>query len=163
MNQNMHQAYVRQATEADAPAIARLRRSWTDEQVGTPVADDAFEAMFAGWFERERSRRITWLAEVAGEPVGMLNLVVFDRMPRPIAPGHEDRPTQWGYIANVYVEESARNAGAGRLLGEAALAYADEHRFARVVLSPTERSRSFYERLGFGPATELMVHRGAGR
>jgi predicted acetyltransferase len=44
-----------------------------------------------------------------------------------------------------------------RQLVSAALNYADENGFARVVLSPTERSIPLYERAGFGPADALML------
>jgi ribosomal protein S18 acetylase RimI-like enzyme len=67
------------------------------------------------------------------------------------------RPTKWGYIANVYVDEKHRDVGLGRLLLDAASSYAEEHRFARLVLSPSDRSVSFYTRAGFVPATSLLV------
>ena len=36
---------------------------------------------FRQWYERESGRRVTWLAEAGqqGEPVGMMNLAVFER------------------------------------------------------------------------------------
>jgi len=42
-------------------------------------------------------------------------------------------------------------------LVSAALNYADENDFVRVVLSPTERSIPLYQRDGFGPADALML------
>jgi GNAT superfamily N-acetyltransferase len=152
---------VRLVGPADVPAVAALRRAWTEENAGAPVDDDGFDAAFADWFEREAQQRLTWMAEVASRPVGMLNLLVFTRMPRPrprdAAPA---RPGQWGYVANVYVEAGSRGAGVGRALLDAAVTHADEHRFARLVLSPSERSVPFYERAGFAPATSLMLRPG---
>ena len=44
------------------------------------------------------------------------------------------------------------------MLLDAALGHARERDFARVVLSPSERSVPFYKRAGFAPATRLMVN-----
>ena len=147
----MTQPAVRIAGPADAPALAALRRAWTEEQHG-PVPDDGFEARFAGWLERESARRVTWLAELAGEPAGMVNLTVFDRMPQP---GRD--PGRWGYLGNAFVLASRRNQGIGSLLMDALLGYADEHGYVRVVLHPSERAIPLYERFGFSGWESLLV------
>jgi GNAT superfamily N-acetyltransferase len=144
---------VRRAGLDDVTALTRLRESWIDEQHGGPVDDPGFGGVFAAWFEREAEHRLTWLAELGDTPVGMLNMLVFTRMPKPAR-----RISQWGYVANVYVDAAHRDAGLGRILLDAATAHAREHDFARVVLSPSERSIPFYERAGFVPATSLMVN-----
>lgn len=146
---------IRTAGSGDVETIASMRRAWTDEYAGEQIEDDGFDAAFAEWFEREAHQRVTWLAEDDGRPVGMLNMLVFTRMPRPRRT--DERPSQWGYIANFFVESASRNAGIGRRLLDAALAYAEKHHFARIVLSPSERSVPFYARAGFVPATSLLV------
>lgn len=153
----MTQAAVRIAAPADAPALAALRRAWTEEQHGL-VADEAFEARFADWFERESARRVTWLAELAGEPAGMVNLTVFDRMPQP---GRD--PGRWGYLGNAFVRAACRNRGIGSALMGALLRYADEREYVRVVLSPSERSVPLYRRHGFAADGGLLVRPGPAR
>jgi GNAT superfamily N-acetyltransferase len=113
--------------------------------------DEDFEERFAAWYERESSRRLTWLAEEDGAAVGMMNVVLFERMPRP---GPD--PGRWGYLANAYVRPAYRNQGVGTRLIEAILCHADAAGFARVVLSPSQRSIPFYRRAGFGPADALL-------
>ena len=135
---------IRIAGHADGPAIAALRRTWTAEDHGD-VADEGFEARFLDWYERESGRRICWLGEVSGEPVGMMNLAIFERMPRP---GHDDAGT-WGYLANAFVLAPYRNRGVGARLLAALLAHADDHGYLRVVLRPSERAIPFYQRAGF--------------
>ena len=156
-------AVVRIATAADDSAIASLRRAWTEERGGVgPIDDPDFEPAFLAWAESERSRRISWLAEVDGRVVGMLNMVLFTRMPRPVP---EEGPAplgQWGYIANTFVLAEHRNAGIGSQLLQAAVAYADEQDLARIVLTPTEQSIPYYSRAGFVPATALLVRPGRG-
>lgn len=140
-----------QAGDADLAALAELRREWTREQ-GGDCSEPGFGERLAAWFGRESSHRVTWLAEVDGRSVGMMNLAVFERMPRP-----GRAPSCWGYLANAFVLAAYRDQGIGSQLISALLGYADEHRFARVVLSPSDRSIPFYERAGFGPADALML------
>jgi GNAT superfamily N-acetyltransferase len=147
----MTDTVIRRAGHADLPAIVHLRREWTREEYGD-IADPDFEANLAAWFARELSRRVIWLAEEGGRPVGMMNLAIYERMPRP-----GRALSRWGYLGNVFVLAAYRNRGIGRRLVSAALDYADENGFVRVVLSPTERSIPLYERAGFGPAGALML------
>ena len=138
---------VRRATDADVAALIELRAAWTGEP-----ADPDFVAAFEQWWRRERDQRVTWLAEIGDRAVGMLNMLVFTRMPKP---GRVR--SQWGYVANVFVLEEHRNGGVGRLLVGAATAYADDHDFVRIVLSPSERSVPFYRRAGFHFDHALML------
>jgi GNAT superfamily N-acetyltransferase len=147
----MTKVVIRRADEADLAAIAELRRQWTLELDGDH-ADPAFDERLAAWFAAESSRRIIWLAVADGHPVGMVNLAIFERMPRP-----GSAPSRWGYLGNAFVLAAYRNQGIGRQLIGAVLGYADQNGFARVVLSPSERSIPFYERAGFGPADALML------
>jgi GNAT superfamily N-acetyltransferase len=142
---------IRIAGAADAPALAALRRAWTAEQHG-PADDPGFETRFLDWFERESGRRVSWLAEVRGEMVGMVNLAVFERMPQP---GPE--AGSWGYLANAFVLAAYRNQGIGSLLLCALLAHADDQGYVRVMLRPAERAVPFYQRAGFTFDTGLLV------
>jgi GNAT superfamily N-acetyltransferase len=151
------EAVIRRAEDRDLAAIARLRHESSVEQDGGG-ADPSFEERFSAWYARESSRRIMWLAEVDGGPVGAMNLSVFERMPRP-----GRAPSRWGYLGNAFVLAAYRNQGIGRQLLDAVLGYASENRFARVVLSPSERSIPFYERAGFGAADALMLWTPGGR
>src|SRR5260370_5048805 len=93
-----------------------------------------------------------WLAQVGDRAVGMMNLAVFERMPRP-----GQAPSRWGYLGNAFVLSAYRNRGIGAQLINAVLSYADENGFVRVVLSRTSGARPFYGRAGFGPASALML------
>jgi GNAT superfamily N-acetyltransferase len=147
----MTDALIRRAQHADLAAVIQLRREWTEEEDGD-IADPDFDENLAAWFAREWSTRIMWLAEDRSRPVGMMNLAIYERMPRP-----GRALSRWGYLGNVFVRAAYRNRGIGSQLISAALRYADENGLARVVLSPTERSIPLYERAGFGPAGALML------
>jgi GNAT superfamily N-acetyltransferase len=134
--------------------LGLLRRHWRHERDGVALdADPGFEQRFADWFAAQLAHgSLAWVAHVDGDAVGMLLMFVHERMPEP------DRdPGRWGYIGNVFVLPAHRDAGVGsRLLG-AALAHADAHGFARVVLNPSPRSVPFYERAGFSRDHPLLV------
>jgi GNAT superfamily N-acetyltransferase len=155
-------ASVRMATSADAALVAGLRRRWTEES-GAGAGDADFEQRFARWFTREQAHRVTWLAELGGEPIGMLNLLLFARqgfrgwrseigMPRP-GRGADG----WAYLANMFVLHRFRNQGVGRLLLDAAIDHAAAVGLERIVLHPSPRAVPFYERAGFGAADMLLV------
>ena len=130
---------VREATTADVPALAALRRLIRDSD-----ADPDFEARFAAWVEAESDRRTTWVAEDDRELIGCASLFEYRRMPAP------DRPDLcWGYLGNMMVVEERRDAGIGRRLLDAVIAAADERGYARIVLAPTVRAVPFYARAGF--------------
>jgi GNAT superfamily N-acetyltransferase len=145
---------VRTATADDLPALVALRRAWTQERRGVPP-DPTFGERFAAWFHAEAHQRTFWLAEHDGAAIGMANLLTFVRMPGPGTPdGH------WGYLGNMYVVPTHRDAGVGRRLLDAVVAHADAAGLERIVLHPSERSIPFYRRAGFGDADQLLLRPG---
>jgi GNAT superfamily N-acetyltransferase len=135
---------IRPAGVADGAALAGLRAEG--------VEDPTYPARFAAWWAAESGRRRAWLAYSGDEPVGMVNLTVFERMPRPGQP-----PSRWGYLGNAYVRPEWRSRGIGTALLDALLAYARAEGYARILLAPSEPSVPFYRRAGFGPADTLLL------
>lgn len=145
-------ARCRSATDADAPAIAALRRAWTEEDAGAAIPDPGFDEAFAAWWATEAAHRRHWVAEVDGEAVGMASVVEMRRMPQPGRP-----PRPWGYVHHVFVLASHRGAGIGAALLDLLIADCRAAGHARLVLHPRDRSWSFYERLDFRPADDLVA------
>lgn len=137
--------------DADRLALARLRRAWDEEDAGGPIDDPGYEARAVAWLEANRSHRLAWLAELDGEPVGFLTVVIVDRMPQP---GRPD--SGWGYVHHFFVVPAHRSAGIGAALLAAAVADARRRGWKQLVLHPRPRSRRFYERHGF-VAGDLVV------
>src|SRR6478672_11569820 len=141
---------IRDARPEDRSALVALRATWAAEQDPGLVDDPDFEDVYSGWMDA--NPRKFFVAEQDGELVGMLNLLVFERMPKP---GKE--PSCWVYLGNVYVLPAHRNAGIGAGLVQAAIGFARGINAVRMVLSPSSDSRRFYARLGFRPAEELNI------
>jgi aminoglycoside 6'-N-acetyltransferase len=144
---------VRLADVSDAAGLAALRAEWF---TGSADVDAAYVDRFANWLRSESDRRVTWIGDADGAVVGMLNLIVFRRMPKP---GRRDGApgTSWGYVSNVYVTPSHRKRGLGTLLTAEAVRYARALGMARLVLNPSAEAKPLYTRAGFVPASELMM------
>lgn len=136
---------VRRATDVDLTALAALRAQWHGRD-----ADEAFVEELRAW--SARADRLVWVASREGSVVGMVNLALFERMPSPDRP-----PALWGYLANLYVAQPHRGHGLGAALVAAVVDEARARGLVRVVLSPSEQSRSLYARAGFRSADELLV------
>ena len=151
---------VREATATDVPVLARLRYDFRCE-LGTPAeGEDAFLARCKSWMLDRVGRDPhwrCWVAEEGGEIVGNLWLYSIEKLPNPVA-----EPEQHAYVTNVYVVPEQRNGGVGALLIEAALDWCRQQNVDALLLWPSERSRSFYGRYGFGPRDDLFALRPAG-
>ncbi|HEX6031339.1 MAG TPA: GNAT family N-acetyltransferase [Tepidiformaceae bacterium] len=144
---------IRPAGPQDAETLARLRYEFR-ASLNEPVEPEAgFVGRCAPWM-RERLQAGAWrcwVAETGGEIVGHLWLHLIEKVPNPV-PELE----QHAYITNVYVRASARGAGLGARLMEAAMACCREERVDSVILWPTSRSRSLYARYGFRSPDDMM-------
>lgn len=143
---------IRDDRPADRTALAALRARWAAEQEPEPRGGLAFDEIYGDWMDA--NPRKFFVAEEDGQLIGMLNLLVFERMPKPGKP-----PSFWVYLGNVYVLPDFRNAGVGAQLVQAAIEFSRGLPAARMVLSPSPASHNFYARLGFQPAAELSVLR----
>jgi len=142
---------VQVATEADHAALSQLRGAWTAE--AQPGEDDAaFAGRFASWLDAQRGWRTFWIARDGVRPIGMVNLLLIERMPRPRLPSG-----RWGYLGNLFVLPGYRRGGVGTLLVEAVLSHAAAGELERVVAHPNDRSLPFWRHSAFGQAEDLFV------
>ena len=139
---------VRRAGVDDIPELGRLRWSMTSEMRGATEDPMAFEERFAAFAGRALADD-RWAAVVAvrGQRLlGMLWVQLVERVPRPT----EAPRWSFAYVTSVFVEAEERNRGLGRLILDAAIAWAREGAAdTEILLWPSERSVPFYERAGF--------------
>jgi GNAT superfamily N-acetyltransferase len=144
---------VRNATAADAAALAELRWEFRAGRVTPVEAREAFVQRCAEWMRRELISEQSWRAWVAvsdGRIVGQVWLDLLEKVPNPV--GERERH---GYVSNLYVRPAERG-GVGTRLLQAAIAWAKRNGVDRVVLWPTDRSVTLYERAGFTFRGEVM-------
>lgn len=140
--------------EADRRRLAAVRRAWAEEDAAGPIDDPGYEARAVAWVEANEGTRTAWLAELDGEPVGMLVLVTVERMPEPRTP-----PSAWGYVHHLVVLPEHRDRGVGGRLLAAAIAEAEARGWPHLLLNPRPRSLPFYGRRGFEPAGDWLARR----
>ena len=144
---------IRAAVPGDAERLAQLR--WEFRVARAPVQEDreAFLRRCTDWMRRELASQAVWrawVATAADEIVGNLWVQTINKMPNPVA-----ERERHAYVSNVYVQPEHRGGAGSRLL-EAALAWVRAEKMDRVILWPSARSVSLYERHGFTHHGDVM-------
>jgi ribosomal protein S18 acetylase RimI-like enzyme len=148
---------IRLAVTEDAPSLARLRYEF--RACHDPATEDEadFLARCGAWMAARLasgSHWRCWVVEEAGKLVGAIWLQIIEKIPNPAA-----ETENHGYISNLYVEPSRRGAGLGSMLMDACLRFCEKETVDAVILWPTPRSRSLYERHGFAVRDDLLERR----
>ena len=148
------QSVVRSATLNDAATLARLRyalRSSTGKTT-EPLAD--FITRCIAWMEprlKQPAAWQCWVAEINGQIFGAIWLQLIEKIPNP-----QGKAENLAYITNFYVEEQTRGRGVGSQLLRTAIEWCTAHDVSEVVLWPTDRSRTLYQRHGFAVRDDVM-------
>ncbi len=145
---------IRQATAADATVLAKLRYEFR-LSLNQPVeTEETFLERCQPWMQSRLEANglwHCWLAELEQTPVGHLWIQLIEKIPNPVT-----EPEYHAYLTNFYVRENARSYGIGSKLLAAALGWTRERDVHAVILWPTKKSRSLYERHGFAVRDDLM-------
>jgi GNAT superfamily N-acetyltransferase len=145
---------IRLAECSDAEALAELRYALRSS-TGTatePRAD--FLERCTDWMRnhlREGGRWQCWVAEANERLIGAVWLQLVEKIPNPRA-----EMEQHAYLTNFYVDESARGRGLGSRLLRLTIEWCESHEVDTVILWPTQRSRSLYQRHGFAVREDIM-------
>jgi GNAT superfamily N-acetyltransferase len=146
---------IREATPADADALARLRYEFRGPCASGAEPEDEFVERCARWLDDELAREDGWRCWVltdGDEMVGHLWLCEIRKIPNP-AP---DEPEHHAYISNFFIRDEYRAQREGTRMMEIALDWCGKHDIDSVVLWPTTASRSLYVRYGFVPPERLL-------
>jgi GNAT superfamily N-acetyltransferase len=145
---------VRFARVSDASVLAVLRydlRSSTGRAT-EPRAD--FIRRCTSWMEtrlHETERWRCWVAEEHGRLIGAVWVQLIEKIPNP-----RFETEQHGYLTNFYIEEPARGRGLGSRLLREAIKWCESRGVHAIILWPTDRSRSLYQRHGFAVREDIM-------
>ena len=144
---------IRSATPADAAALAALRWEFRAGRETPTETRDAFVARCTEWMHAalEGGSWRAWVATDAGRIVGHVWVHTIHKIPNPV--GDRERHA---YLSNLYVQPDARG-GIGTRLLEQALDWARSNGVDSMVLWPTPRSRTLYQRHGFTDRVDFLA------
>lgn len=145
---------VRCAKVSDASMLAKLRYALRASTGIVTEPEPEFQKRCAEWMAehlQDGSLWRCWVAESGPELIGCLWIQLVEKIPNP-----RSEPEHHAYLTNFYIPESARGKGVGSRLLSAATAWCETRDVHAVILWPTERSRSLYQRHGFAVRDDLM-------
>jgi GNAT superfamily N-acetyltransferase len=151
---------VRPATVGDVEALAALRWEFRAGRAAPAESQASFLARCTEWMRQalETGTWRSWIAVREDRIVGQVWLQPLAKVPNPV--GELERHA---YLSNLFVVPDERG-GVGTQLLQRALDWAAANGVDRVVLWPSARSVTLYERHGFvrdGEVLELTCRRGA--
>jgi GNAT superfamily N-acetyltransferase len=144
---------IRIATPADAQALAQLRYALRASTGRATEPETEFLERCAAWMHQHLHSDVwkCWVAEVNQQLVGAIWVQLVEKIPNP-----RSEAEYHGYITNFYIQQDARGRGLGSQMLHVALDWCRTRDVHAVVLWPTERSRSLYERYGFAVRDDVM-------
>ncbi len=92
-----------------------------------------------------------WVMLVDETIVGQVWVHLIEKIPNPVVEAERH-----AYITNLYVQENHRG-GLGNDLMDAVVAWCQTQEIDAILLWPTERSRTLYQRKGFRVSSDVMV------
>jgi ribosomal protein S18 acetylase RimI-like enzyme len=146
-------ARISRAHAGDAVRLARLRYEFRTELASPAEPESSFLRRCAAWMEERLASADwhCWIAEDDSHIVGQVWLQFIEKIPNPV-----DEPESHAYISSLYVLPGRRGQGIGEALLRAAIDLAASHEVHAILLWPTDRSRSLYERHGFAVRDDVM-------
>jgi GNAT superfamily N-acetyltransferase len=147
------QQVIRLATPSDAYPLAQLRYSLRASTGRATEPEEDFVGRCAEWMRRHLQSDLwqCWVAEVNDQLIGAIWVQLVEKIPNP-----RSEAEHHGYITNFYIAPEARGAGIGSQMLRAALDWCRARDVHAVILWPTDRSRSLYERHGFTVRDDIM-------
>jgi len=144
---------LRLAHQEDAPVLANVRYQFRSTAASDVENDSEFLNRCERWMREhlQQSNWRCWVAEDDQKIIGALWLQLIEKIPNPTS-----EPEFHAYITNVFVHEAARGQGIGSRLVDEAISFCKQKRVHAVILWPSERSRSLYERHGFAVRPDLL-------
>lgn len=150
---NQSEPRIRLATVSDAAALARLRYALRASTGRATEPQAEFIERCTAWMEShlKEERWQSWVAEENQRLVGAVWIQLVEKIPNPRAE-HE----QHAYLTNFYIDEAARGRGVGSQMLRKVIEWCAVRDVHAVILWPTERSRSLYQRHGFAVREDIM-------
>jgi GNAT superfamily N-acetyltransferase len=145
---------IAEAGDADLDTVVDLRVAFLAEHRGVDRLDEDFvERTRSFLLDEHRAGTLrSWLAQVGGESIGVVSLLL-----RGVPPHPEHHGTVEAFAVNMYVDRGHRGRGIGRKLLDTCLQAAEETGLRRVVLHATPAGRPMYLQAGFATDDTFMA------
>ena len=121
----------------------------TDDASEAP--SESFIAAFVAWADTADGY-VHWVVEDDARILGAMSVALVRKPPAP-----DEMEGLWGYLTNSYVYPWARDAGVGQALLGHVVEWARTEKFELMIVWPSERAYSFYERAGFASQRDPLV------
>ena len=147
------QHVVRVAKPSDADALAQLRYALRASTGRATEPQTDFINRCSVWMKNHLQSPAwqCWVAQIDGRVIGAVWLQLVEKIPNP-----RSEAEHHAYITNFFIQQEARGRGIGSQLLRTALDWCQAREVHAVILWPTERSRSLYERFGFAVRDDIM-------
>ncbi|HXY56691.1 MAG TPA: GNAT family N-acetyltransferase [Nitrososphaerales archaeon] len=152
----MHSFKLSQAKTGDIDTlVAHRQMMWLDihPELGKQVEDT--ERLTRRWIRKQLSRKrlVGFIVRTEeGDVAGSGCVWIREEQPRPTNPRLEVP-----YLMSMFTEKEYRRMGVATLVVQAALQWAKERGFERVVLHASNDGRPVYEGLGFQQSSEMRI------
>lgn len=139
----------------DFDKLATLR--WALKSEDETFVDGGFDA-FRQYFVSAAAdgaadgSQVHWVAEYRSDLIAAMSVVIVHKLPSP-----NKLRGKWGYLTNCFTTPAARGCGVGGGLLNAIKKWAQEENLEMLVVWPSKRAFSFYERAGFERAKDPLV------
>jgi GNAT superfamily N-acetyltransferase len=153
LENNKPEFRIRLAMKSDALALAKLRYALRSTTGITTEPEAEFLSRCTVWMDEhlQHEKWKCWVADMRGQLMGAVWLQLVEKIPNP-----QSEPECHAYLTNFYVEGAARGRGIGSRLLKSAIEWCQRLDVHAVILWPTQRSRSLYERHGFTAPDDIM-------
>jgi GNAT superfamily N-acetyltransferase len=143
------------ANKSDLEQLANLRwnfRMESGEEKAAMSREEFVEKCVEFFKEKTKGDyHIYWIAEEEGEIISQIFVHKIDMIPRPCKIND-----QFGYITNNYTKPEYRAKGVGTKLLKKVIEWAKSEDLELLIVYPSEKSHTFYERVGFRMENEVM-------
>lgn len=145
---------VRLATENDIPALEELRIEHEREfHTDVMIPGNEFHEEFDQYVRKglQDGTIVIWVTEIDGDIVSNVWMIKIRKVPKP-----QQLVSFIGYLTNVHTKIKFRNKGIGSKLMKKIKIWAIENNCELIFLWPSQKSVSFYEKVGFKQENDIV-------
>jgi GNAT superfamily N-acetyltransferase len=138
--------------------VSHRQKMWLDIHPELSEEVRESEELVRRWIKKRLSSKnlIGFIVRARdGEVAGSGCIWIREEQPRPT-----NSRLEAPYLMSMYTEEKFRRRGVAKMVVKAAIGWARDHGYERLVLHASSEGRPLYEGLGFQPSSEMRIRLG---